>query len=181
MSAAAGGELVAVYSRDQGRADAFAERHGARAAYGKLDDLLSDPRVDGVFVCSPNALHAAHVIQAAQAGKHVLCEKPMATTTADGARMVQVCRSAGVRLGVAFNCGTTRRTFGRGDRGRRGARPRGGRAGPVGVRRAGQGRLAAAKCATKWWDAPELIGGASTMMGTGVHVVISCASCWARK
>ena len=63
MSAVAGGELVAVYSRDQGRADAFAERHGARAAYGKLDDLLSDPRVDGVFVCSPNALHAAHVIR----------------------------------------------------------------------------------------------------------------------
>src|SRR5262245_59140778 len=103
MSAAAGGELAAVYSRDQGRADAFAERHGTRAAYAKLDELLADSRVDGVFVCSPNALHAAHVIQVAQAGKHVLCEKPMATTIADGARMVQVCRSAGVRFGVAFN------------------------------------------------------------------------------
>src|SRR5262245_16146427 len=89
MRAAEGGELVAVYSRDQARADAFAERHGARAAHSKLADLLNDSRVDGVFVCSPNALHAEHVIQAAQAGKPVLCEKPMATSIADGVRMVQ--------------------------------------------------------------------------------------------
>src|SRR5262245_40537134 len=103
MSAAAGGELVAVYSRDQGRADDFARRHGARAAYSKLADLLGDSRVDGVFVCSPNALHAEHVVQAARAGKPVLCEKPMATSIADAVRMVQACRSAGVPLGVAFN------------------------------------------------------------------------------
>src|SRR5262245_14895408 len=103
MRAATGGGLVAAYSRDQGRADAFAERHAARAAYSKLADLLNDSRVDGVFVCSPNVLHAEHVIQAARAGKHVLCEKPMATTIADAARMVQACRAARVKLGVAFN------------------------------------------------------------------------------
>src|SRR5919109_1735877 len=103
MAAAEGGELVAVYSRDQHRAEAFAQKHGARAAYRRLGDLLKDSRVDGVFVSSPNALHAGHVVQAAEAGKHVLCEKPMATTIADAVRMLQACRGAGVTLGVAFN------------------------------------------------------------------------------
>src|SRR6185437_8719901 len=100
MAAAAGGELVGVYSRDQQRAEAFARTHGARAAYRQLRDLLADSRIDGVFVASPNA---EHVVQAAEAGKHVLCEKPMATTIADAARMLEACRRADVTLGVAFN------------------------------------------------------------------------------
>src|SRR6059036_2658254 len=103
MAAADGGELVGVYSRDQHRAEAFAQKHDARAAYSQLGDLLKDSRVDGVFVSSPNALHAEHVVQAAEAGKHVLCEKPMATTIADAVRMLQACRRAGVTLGIAFN------------------------------------------------------------------------------
>ena len=103
MAAADGGELVGVYSRDQHRAEAFAQKHGAHAAYSQLGDLLKDSRVDGVFVSSPNALHAEHVVQAAEAGKHVLCEKPMATTVADAVRMLQACRRAAVTLGVAFN------------------------------------------------------------------------------
>ena len=73
MAVAGGGELVGVYSRDQRRAEAFAQTHGARAAYSRLGDLLGDSRVDGVFVCSPNALDAEHVVQAAEARKHVLC------------------------------------------------------------------------------------------------------------
>src|SRR5207244_11572939 len=52
MAAADGGELVGVYSRDQHRAEAFAQKHHARAAYSQLGDLLKDPRVDGVFVVS---------------------------------------------------------------------------------------------------------------------------------
>src|SRR5260370_36048818 len=56
MAAAANGELVGVYSRDQHRAEAFAQKHHARAAYSQLGDLLKDSRVDGVFVASPNAL-----------------------------------------------------------------------------------------------------------------------------
>jgi len=103
IAAGDGGELVGVYSRDQQRAEAFARKHHARAAYSRLGDLLKDSRVDGVFVASPNALHAEHVVQAAEAGKHVLCEKPMATTIADAVRMVKACRHAGVTLGVAFN------------------------------------------------------------------------------
>src|SRR5215470_10585235 len=103
MAEAGGGELVGVYSRDQQRAEEFAQKHGARAAYGRLGDLLKDSRVDGVFVSSPNALHAEHVVQAAEAGKHVLCEKPMTTTIADAVRMLKACRRARVTLGVAFN------------------------------------------------------------------------------
>src|SRR5262249_28179767 len=103
IAAAGGGGLVGGYSRDQHRAEEVAQKHGARAAYSKLGDLLKDSRGDGVFVCSPNPLHARHVVQAAEARKHVRCENPMATTIADAVRMVTVCRRAGVTLGVAFN------------------------------------------------------------------------------
>ena len=55
--------LVAVYSRDQGRADAFAEAHGADVAYSSLDAMLADSRVDAVYVVSPNHLHAPQTIK----------------------------------------------------------------------------------------------------------------------
>src|SRR4029450_5089087 len=97
IAAADGGEIVGIYSRDQQRAETFAQKHGARAAYSQLGDLFKDSRVDGVFVASPNALHAEHVLQAAEAGKHVLCEKPMATTVADAVRMLQAGRRGGGR------------------------------------------------------------------------------------
>ncbi len=62
ITAAAGGELVSIFSRNQGRAEAFAEKHGASAAHDNLEDLLSDSRVDGVFVASPNSLHSQHTV-----------------------------------------------------------------------------------------------------------------------
>src|SRR5260370_31156269 len=101
IAAAAGGELVGVYSRDQHRAEAFAQKHDARVAHSQLGDLLKDSRVDGVFVASPNALHADHVVQAAAAGKHVLSEKPLATTITDAVRMLKACRLAAVTLCAA--------------------------------------------------------------------------------
>ena len=75
--------IVACFSRDQARADEFAKTHGALAAYTSVEELLADPRVDVVFVASPNHLHAEHTQLAAKAGKHVLTEKPMATTVSD--------------------------------------------------------------------------------------------------
>ena len=99
-------QLAAVYSRDRERAEAFAEKHGANAAYDDLDAMLSDARVDAVFVCSPNSVHAVHTLQSARAGKHVLCEKPMATTVEDAASMVKVCRAYGVKLGVGYHLRT---------------------------------------------------------------------------
>src|SRR5258708_15157017 len=172
MAAAAGGALVGVYSRDQHRAQEFAQKHGARAAYSRLGELLKDTRVDGIFVSSPNALHAEHVVQAAEAGKHVLCEKPIATTIPDAVRMVQACRRAGVTLGVAFNLRQhpayirARELVAAGALGRIVLAQA---QWAFGVR--GRDGAPARTPLTQWWDTPELIGGASTMMGTGVHVV----------
>jgi predicted dehydrogenase len=76
-------ELVATGSRNQERAAAFAAEYGG-AAYGSYEELVADPAVDIVYVASPHALHEEHTRMALQAGKHVLCEKPMtldATTT----------------------------------------------------------------------------------------------------
>jgi predicted dehydrogenase len=72
------GELVAVASRDRDRAAAFAAAHGIRQAFGSYDALLAAPDVDVVYVSLPNHLHAEWTIRALEAGKHVLCEKPVA-------------------------------------------------------------------------------------------------------
>ena len=171
MQVANGSELVAVCGRDQGRSDAFAESHGAKAAYTDLNDLLRDSRVDAVFVASPNSLHAPQSIQSANAGKHVLSEKPMAITVEDAVAMVRACRRKGVKLGIGFELrfhpahlfarelvfqgaiGRIRLAQGQWARGERGATehlPR------TGLR--------------EWWEQPELVGDASVMMGMGVHV-----------
>ena len=96
-------ELMAIYSRDQTRVDACAAKHGAKAAYSDLGAMLRDSRVDALFIASPNALHAQHALQAAQAGKHVFSEKPMTTTLADAVAMVHSCRARGVKLGVGYH------------------------------------------------------------------------------
>ena len=68
-----------------------------------LDAFLATPGLDGVYVAAPNHVHAELTEAAAAAGKHVLCEKPMATTLADAEAMVAACEGAGVRYGTAFN------------------------------------------------------------------------------
>ncbi len=172
INAAEDGELVAVFSRDQNRADAFAARHGARAAYSSLEQLLEDSRVDGVFIASPNSLHASQAIQAAGAGKHVLCEKPMTTTLEDAVAMVQACRDRGVKLGVGFelrhNPGhvLAREMVTGGALGRISLAQ-----GQWGFGNRGQETFPPREGLRQWWDDPEAIGGASTMMGTGVHVM----------
>jgi 1,5-anhydro-D-fructose reductase (1,5-anhydro-D-mannitol-forming) len=94
--------VVAAYSRDMGRAEAFAQKHGIANAYDSLDDLLANPDVDAVFISSPNFVHASQTIAAAEAGKHVLTEKPMAVSVNEAADMVRACRDNGVKLGVGF-------------------------------------------------------------------------------
>jgi 1,5-anhydro-D-fructose reductase (1,5-anhydro-D-mannitol-forming) len=96
------GELLGVVSRDQGRAEAFAGRHGAARALTSFGELLADPDVDAVYVATPNGLHAEQVVAAAQAGKHVMCDKPLALSVADARRAVAACEDAGVRLGITF-------------------------------------------------------------------------------
>lgn len=103
INAFEGNELIGVVSRDQGRADAFARKFGARHAYTSYDALLRDPDVTVVAIHTPNAQHAEQAIAAARAGKHVFCDKPMATNTADAERIVVECEKAGVKLGVNFH------------------------------------------------------------------------------
>ena len=91
--------LAAVMDIDAGRAEAFANEHGARA-YSGLDDLLNDPDVDAVHVCSIHKAHVEQVVAAAQAGKHVLVEKPMALSVAECDCMIAACETAGVVLMV---------------------------------------------------------------------------------
>lgn len=102
ITASAGGRLACVTSRDQGRAEEFARAHGAAVALDDYAKMLADPAVRAVYIATPNALHAEQVIAAARAGKHVLCDKPLALTVTDARRCVEECRAAGVRLGITF-------------------------------------------------------------------------------
>ena len=83
-------------------AEAFAQEFGAPRWYATSAQLLADPLIDAVYIATPVRLHAAQAIAAAEAGKHVLCEKPMAMTVAECDDMIAACRSSGVTLGVAY-------------------------------------------------------------------------------
>ncbi|MFR8438248.1 MAG: Gfo/Idh/MocA family protein [Lachnospiraceae bacterium] len=95
-------KLVAFYDLNTARAKALAEQYGGRA-YESVEALLADPNVDAVSVCSANASHAEITVAALEAGKHVLCEKPMATTLADCERMVSAAKKSGKRLMIDQN------------------------------------------------------------------------------
>lgn len=96
IRAQAGHEVVAVMSTDMRRGQAFATECRIAAAYDDLGALLADPAVDAVYISTTNELHRPQVQAAAQAGKHVLCEKPLALTLADAREMQQACDRAGV-------------------------------------------------------------------------------------
>jgi predicted dehydrogenase len=83
-----GAELVAVGSRSGPRARAFAEEFGVASSYGSYEELVSDPQVDVVYIASPHALHLEHARLAFEAGKHVLCEKPLTLTVAEAEEMI---------------------------------------------------------------------------------------------
>lgn len=95
-------ELVAVAARDLDRAQAFADTHGAARAYGDYGQLLADPVIDAVYITTPNSLHLEHALAAIEAGKHVLCEKPLAASVADVERMFDAAEAKGVVLMEAF-------------------------------------------------------------------------------
>ena len=164
--------IIACFSRDQTRSDEFAKTHGALAAYTAVEALLADSRVDVVFVASPNHLHAEHVTLAAKAGKHVLVEKPMATTESDCVDMINACKVNNVRLGVGFQL-----RFHPGHM----------MASRV-VKEGGLGKVALAQVLLgwgirgepkrrlreglrAWWGPPHMVGNSRSMIGTGVHCV----------
>jgi len=97
-----GAELRGIAARDAGRARAWAERHAIPRAYPDYAALLADPDIDAVYIPLPNHLHAEWTIRAARAGKHVLCEKPLALDGREADRMFRTADRAGVRLFEAF-------------------------------------------------------------------------------
>lgn len=94
--------VLGIASREDGRAAEVASRLSIERAYGSYQALLADPDIDAVYIPLPNHLHADWTIAAARAGKHVLCEKPLALTAAEAQGMVDACRESGVLLMEAF-------------------------------------------------------------------------------
>ena len=100
--------LAAVVSGDRDKALKVARQHGLETRsvydYQNFDRIADDPAVDVVYIVLPNALHEEFTVRAARAGKHVLCEKPMANTAAECSRMIEACERAGRRLMIAYRC-----------------------------------------------------------------------------
>ena len=91
-----GHEVVAVASSNAERGAAYAARHGIARSHATVDALLADPAVQVVYISTTNELHRDQVLAAAAAGKHVLCEKPLALNVADALTMLRACQAAGV-------------------------------------------------------------------------------------
>ncbi len=94
--------LVSCFSRDSERRAAFARRYACRPE-ASLEALLGDEEVEGIMVTTPNDAHAEVIVAAAEAGKHVYVEKPIANAMEDALRIVEACRSNGVRLAVGHS------------------------------------------------------------------------------
>jgi len=95
-------ELSAIASRDLGKAEAAARTLGIAKAYGSYEELLADPQIEAVYNPLPNQLHVPWSIKAAEAGKHVLCEKPISLTVAEAKSLLEVQQRTGVTIGEAF-------------------------------------------------------------------------------
>ena len=96
-------ELAGIADDDPERGSAAADRHGT-TFFNSYEELLALPGLGAVIICSENVRHRDLAIMAAEAGKHVLCEKPLATTIADASAMIATCHDRGVKLQTAFPC-----------------------------------------------------------------------------
>ncbi len=95
-------ELYAVAGRSMKKAEAFQEKYGFQKAYGSYEELLADPQVEAVYIPLPNTMHYEWTIKALKAGKHVLCEKPLAPTEQEAREMFETAREQNVFLMEAF-------------------------------------------------------------------------------
>ena len=94
--------VAAIASRDLAKAQSAAVALGIPMAYGSYEELLADPNIDAIYNPLPNQLHVPWTIKAAQAGKHVLCEKPLSLTVAEAETLLAVRDRTGVKIGEAF-------------------------------------------------------------------------------
>ena len=102
LQQSAGVRVHGIASRELARADAVAQRFGLAQAYGDYESLLADPAIDVVYNPLPNHLHVPWTAKAARAGKHVLCEKPIALDAAEAARLIAVRDETGVQIQEAY-------------------------------------------------------------------------------
>lgn len=98
-----GVELIAVCDQNEERAREVAERYGARAHYTDYAQLLAESDISAVSIATPDFAHSEIALAAAQAGKHILCEKPLATTVEEAQSIVDAAKRAGVKLMVDFH------------------------------------------------------------------------------
>jgi predicted dehydrogenase len=103
VQAVAGASLTAVLSRNKARGEAFAQQYGIPEVYDNLAELLRSPRVQAVIVATPDATHEPQVVAVAQAGAHVLCEKPMTTTYAGCLCMAEAVRASGITFAMGYS------------------------------------------------------------------------------
>jgi len=95
-------DLVAVASRDRAKADAYADEWKIPRAYGTYDELLADPEIEAVYISLPNTLHCEWSIKALEAGKHVLCEKPLSRNPEEVAAAFDTAERTGMLMSEAF-------------------------------------------------------------------------------
>ena len=95
-------EMVGVASRDQARAEAYAREHGIERAYGSYEALLEDPDIEAVYISLPNSLHVEWSVRSLEAGKHVLCEKPLDRRPEEVERAFDAAERSGRILMEAF-------------------------------------------------------------------------------
>jgi predicted dehydrogenase len=96
------GSVVAIASRNLQKAQQAAAALNIPTAYGSYEELLADPNIDAVYIPLPNQLHVPWTIKAAEAGKHILCEKPLSLTAAEAQTLLAVRARTGVKIGEAF-------------------------------------------------------------------------------
>jgi predicted dehydrogenase len=94
--------VAAIASRDKRRAEEAAATLGIARAYGSYEELLADPEIEAIYNPLPNNLHVPWSIRAAEAGKHVLCEKPISTTVEDARKLLEARDRTGVKIGEGF-------------------------------------------------------------------------------
>jgi len=155
-------KIVAACDINMERAEVFKTEHGAARAYETFEEMLGDPKLDVVYVATPNSLHAQHTIQTAEAGKHVLCEKPMALTVLDCEHMIQTCNKNHVKLGVCFQNRyhpahiEARRYI---------------QSGVVGQINVAKAQYCRSFFSMKGWRSNPIIAGAGALMGQGIHCI----------
>ena len=101
-------QVTAFVTGHREKADKLASEYNVPAGsiydYKSFDNIANNKEIDAVYIALPNSMHAEYTIRAANAGKHVLCEKPMATSVKDSQAMIEACKAAGKKLMIAYRC-----------------------------------------------------------------------------